>query len=566
MKLLDYAWNTATSVSQRDHNSLRLILDEELSYPLLSRDTRGYVIRLPVPRRVKGGFYMLHGLYFDEDETSWTSLWRLFKASLYHTSLHAAYSDFQSYSAWAKEKDLTASTFTVALIEDVKITMEAARRWQGLLSDIAYANYISSLRITNPDDIGNRPLRFATKLLTKVFGVCREAKDTSEEDFIVNNLAKGVTSLVRESINNKQQQSSLLLEAAQGVYTSLSKQGILREIPSLPYTEAHGKCSVFDSRLVEQDGESDNLIQSACHALGLEGTTHILEPAAVTVGEADEFRRETRTTEQSLNALRERYNGLIAPTKLDSVEIPKGDYGMFLRVRAAMSGPIRSIRDRLRQIRNVSDETPGHESGQVDTQAAIQVIASESVRSDIFQREEFVHKDEAWAILIDSSKSISTFAHEVKGIATCLAEVAKDLIPSRNRWGLFGFNNSLQIIKDFQEPYSIECKARIGGLTQQYSTLLPDAMLACYKALSAIPVDNRILMVVSDGYPTGYANIEKTLVSTVEKISKSGVLLMGVGADNPAIRDYFTVSCVLENPYQMMKFFAKSYLELSSMF
>ncbi|MBI2126371.1 MAG: hypothetical protein HYU02_03535 [Thaumarchaeota archaeon] len=54
---------------------------------------------------------------------------------------------------------------------------------------------------------------------------------------------------------------------------------------------------------------------------------------------------------------------------------------------------------------------------------------------------------------------------------------------------------------------------------------------------------------------TGYAEIEKNLISAVKQISKAGVLLMGVGADNPAIRDYFTVSCVLENPYQMMKFF-----------
>ncbi len=563
MKLLDYAWNTATSITRRDHHSLRLILDEDLVNPILASDSRGYVIKLPIPRRVNEGFYTLHGLYFDEDKTSWISSWRLFKASLYHTSLHAAYSNFQSYSAWAKGKDMAAATFSVSLIEDLKVTMEAARDWRGLLGDLAYANYISSLRVHHPDDIDSRAVRFATKLLLNVWGVGQRSRSPSEEDVIISDLIKGITSQVGQSVNKKQEDNSLLVQAIDAVYKSLLRQGTLKEIVALPYTEAHGKCSMFDSRLVEQE-KSKDIMQSACHTLGLERASH-LEQDPMTVGEAEEFQHVAKTTEQNLHKIKEKYNELIAPTRLDSVEIPKGDYGMFLRVRSGVAGPIRSIRDRLKIVKNVSDENPGHESGQIDVNAALQVVASGNVRNDVFQRDEMINKDEAWAILIDTSKSISTFAHEVKGIAACLSEVAKDLM-GKNRWGLFGFNNSLQIIKDFDEIYGIDNKARIGGITQQYSTLLPDAMLTCYKALSAVPVENKILMVVSDGYPTGYAEIEKNLISTVKQISKAGVLLMGVGADNPAIRDYFTVSCVLENPYQMMKFFAKSYLELSSMF
>ncbi|MCS4537951.1 MAG: hypothetical protein HYY67_03730 [Thaumarchaeota archaeon] len=564
MKLLDYAWNTATSISGRDHQNLRLLLDEDLVNPILSSDSRGYVIKLPVPRRVKEGFYTLHGLYFDEDRTSWLSSWRLFKASLYHTSLHAAYSNFQSYPDWAKGKDLTAATYSVSLIEDLKVTMGAARDWKGLLGDIAYANYISSLRVHDPDDIDSRALRFATKLLFKVWGVNHSTSDPSDEDIIVSNLSNEITQLVRQSVNTKQDDNSLLLQAVDTVYKAIMNQGTLREVISLPYAEAHGKCSIFDNKMVDREN-SKELMQAAYQTLGL-GTSLLTEQDTMAFGETEEFRHLTKATETSMKRIMEKYNELIAPTRLDSVEIPKGDYGMFLRARAVVSGAVRSIRDRLKLVRNASDENSGYESGQVDITAAIQVMASGTERNDVFTRDDIINKEEAWAILVDTSKSISTVAHEIRSITACLAEIAKDLMPAQNRWGLFGFNNSLQVIKEFKESYDIESKARIGGITQRNSTLLPDAMLACYKALAEIPVDNKILMVVSDGYPTGYSQIERNLVSTINQISKTGCLLMGVGVDNPAIQDYFTVSCVLESPYQMMKFFAKSYLELASMF
>jgi hypothetical protein len=43
-------------------------------------------------------------------------------------------------------------------------------------------------------------------------------------------------------------------------------------------------------------------------------------------------------------------------------------------------------------------------------------------------------------------------------------------------------------------------------------------------------------------------------------------MLMGVGIDSHAIEEYFTVNCVVSSPFQMMKSFVKSYLELSSLF
>jgi nitric oxide reductase activation protein len=172
-------------------------------------------------------------------------------------------------------------------------------------------------------------------------------------------------------------------------------------------------------------------------------------------------------------------------------------------------------------------------------------------------------KEEAWAILIDASKSTTSFAHETKGIATCLAEVASKMIKQHDQWAMYSFNNSIQIIKDFAEDYGIISKARIGGMTQRNSTLLPDAIQVAYKALSTREASVRILVVVSDGYPSGYNDIGKKLISVIKEVAKSGIFLMGVGVDSGAIKEYFPINCVLSSPYEMMKTFAKSYFEMS---
>ncbi len=218
-------------------------------------------------------------------------------------------------------------------------------------------------------------------------------------------------------------------------------------------------------------------------------------------------------------------------------------------------------------VKNVLDDEAGHDAGaQLDTQTVMQVMATNSDRTDVFEQLQPTYKDEAWVILVDASKSLSSFAQETRGIVTCLAEVATKLVRQRTQWAMFAFNNSIQIIKDFSEDYGITTKARIGGLSQGGTTLLPDALQVAHKALGTREAGAKILVVVSDGYPSGYNDIDKKLVSVIKGFSKSDIYLMGIGVDSGAIKEYFRVNCVLKSPYEMMKTFAKSYLELAYSF
>jgi hypothetical protein len=559
LNLLDYSWSLVTSVGKRDYDTFRLILDQDLGAPALTSDKAGMVLKLPAPRLDEKGFYSLHGLYFDADERAWSSLWKLYRASLYHGALHAAYSDFRQYAPWAKAKDLKTATFVVSLLEDYRITRKAMDEWPGIIPDIAYANYLSSLRVKNVDGIVG-PERAATKILLELWGVNHGLRRDEEEDREVRQLVSLARTGAEASVKGGPGLSKELLAAADAIYARLAKGGRLKEVPSFPYTESHGETSVFEGQVVEME-DPRSLEASALAALGLS------EPvASQDDAEARDVFNALRASESKLSKIRAKYEKYVSGTRLNGIEYPSGDYANFMRIRSALSGPIRNIRDQLRQVKNVLDETGGHESGQVDTQAAMQVVASGEMRSDVFLRDEPIHKNEAWAILLDASKSTSSFSHEVRGISTCLAEVAKDLIPVQSQWAMYSFNNSLQIIKDYDEGYTSETKARIGGIQQRNITLLPDAIKVAQNVLAQQPVDTKVLVVASDGYPTGYNGIEGELVSTVKSVSNSGTFLMGLGIDSHEIEEYFTVNCVVSSPAQMMKSFVKSYLELSSLF
>jgi len=527
------------------------------------------VVKLPAPKIVEERFYQLHGLYTDQDSTGWDMTWRNFRASLFHLSLHAAFSDFRGYAPWAKGKDVSAATFAVSLVEDVHIVIEARTKWPGALPDLAYASYLSALRLADPDDIDNSPLRLAAKLLLSSAGVFQSSGERllREEDTEVAGIDERVRIDVEEYVKNKSPENrALLAKAAQEIYTAVSERGSPSEIPYFPFTEAHGTCDLFDGKLLEHDqNKGEPLLRSALAKVGLNDDTTATD--SIFLSEAREILQGVEVANVRLGKIRAYFEGLIAPTRLDSVEFPPGDYGTFMRVRAELAGPIKNVRDQLMQVRNVLDDSSGFDAGaQLDTQAVMQVMATQSPRTDVFEQLQPMYKDEAWAILIDASRSTSSFAQETKGIATCLAEVATKLMRQRSQWAVFSFNNSIQIIKDFSEDYGMTTKARIGGLTQKSTTLLPDAIQVAHKALKTRESDARVLVVVSDGYPSGYNDIEKKLIAVIKELSKSSVFLIGVGVDSDAIKQYFPLNCVMSSPYELMKTFAKAYLELSTMF
>jgi len=238
------------------------------------------------------------------------------------------------------------------------------------------------------------------------------------------------------------------------------------------------------------------------------------------------------------------------------------DYSEYLRVRRRHSGPIRRILEELMKVKQAPDESYHEESGLVDVQSAIQIIASKRVRSDIFKRDELLEKSEAWAILIDSSLSLRFFEEGVKSITTCLAEVAKDLITAPDSWGLFAFDSRFQVIKDFHETYSNRSRAKMGGLRGEGVTLIPDAIELAARALIRTPQDVKLLLTVTDGSPVGYKGIDEELAEAVGRVKRSNIIPIMIVLGDRDVKKLVKTSFAADNAYDLMKRLVKIYLEL----
>ncbi len=354
------------------------------------------------------------------------------------------------------------------------------------------------------------------------------------------------------------------MKLADNMYKRLSRYSEPSEVPSLPYTEDHGMNSVFYEKLIPAEDEIQETLEPASIRLGSElkqddFRERLFENEVSQVFSTWESRR------RSQRRILENYEILGANTHFSSFEFPQKDYTDYLRRKTYLAGPIRRILNRLRLLKNLYGDDYRHETGILDLQEAIQVVASKSPRTDVFTLEELQSMVEAWAILVDASLSLNYFHGEVRGIVLCLAEVAKELLLDKTAWGVFAFSNKFYVVKDFSEVYTNRIRARIGGLEHSGLTYLPDGIMLAAEALKKRLEEAKVLVVVSDFFPSGYENIEEELKEKVRKIEKSGIGVIGIGVKSKAVENYFRVNCVVEDPYELMKKFSKAFIEYSAM-
>lgn len=562
MNFFDFAWSTAFQITKKTYNELKVLFHGDLKYPYLGKDDRGYVLHLVIPKRLNGNHVYFQGLRFNlQNPTHKKIIWYLFKASVYHLSLHALLSNFSVYLKWSRGKSINLATFVISAIEDVIITNYLKQSFQHVLPEIAYANTISFLRIKKAEELSNDMSRVMTSTLLgynvgKIKGNLSNGARTDVE---------AITSILHKIGENPTIDDRI--DAATKIYDALTTYGNVFEIPSLLYTESHGTNDLFYEQKIPTEEEIQQVLPEALIALS---------PETKDEEQRRSMLQNLRESEplQALNAWLERENSKLKilkgyieigkETKFEDFEFPTEDYVEFQRRREILGGPVRRILYRLRLLKNVGGEDFRQESGFVDLQEAIQVIASKSQRTDIFSREELQTREDAWSILIDASHSLSMFKGEVRGIALCLAEVAKQLILDQNSWGMYAFNTKFYVIKDFSEKFDTRVRARIGGLSHGGLTYLPDAILLAAQALTKRLEEARVLVVVSDFFPAGYEGAEEKLKENIKKIERMGVGIIGIGVNSRAVKQYIRNSCVVENPFDLMKKFTKAFMEYSS--
>jgi hypothetical protein len=361
----------------------------------------------------------------------------------------------------------------------------------------------------------------------------------------------------------------LLLEekisVANLIYAILRRCGGTSEVPSLLYVENHGGDSMFHGSDVPSEKDIKMNLENALlmlKAQARENPSRLTETSLDT--EISQIFSSWESKEKAEKKILESYKELESGSRFTCFKFPVENLSEYLRTKAALSSPIRRVLEKLRLYKNQSGEDYRHEVGLLDMQEAIQVIASKSRRTDVFMRDELQSRQDAWAILIDASRSLRSFTGEVRGIALCLSEVARDLFTNQNAWAQFAFSDKFYIIKDFSEIYSNRIRARVGGLEHGGMSYISDAMLLVAEALKRRSEELKLIVVVSDFFPSGYMDAEDRLTQCVRKIEKSGMGVIGIGVKSRAVKNYFKIACVVDNPYDLMKKFVQAFFEFSS--
>jgi len=586
LDLFEYVWLTSLQITKKNHDEIKILLRDDVTFPTLGKEKRGYIICLAKPKRRENGLVNYLGLLFDlNNEMHKRILWQTFKASVFHLSMHVAASNFEAYSEWSRDKNIDLATYVASMIEDASVRACLKTLWTPFINDIALANTISYIKMKPVHIISNPALRLMASVISNFsMGTIKgRASDKLRND--ADDLVSALNNI--DGIMQKELQKMAKLEQGQQLsqsicdlalkekialadlmYQKLQGYGQTSEVPSLFYAENHGGNSIFHGNdVVPLENEVNKNVENALNVLKTainedEASNGLMEKSIDT--EISQVFSAWEAKEAAQRKILETYRLLGSNLRFKSFEFPNDDFSEYMHAKTLLSSPIRRVLERLRLYKNQTGEDYRHEVGLLDMQEAIQVIASRSRRTDVFVRDELQTREDAWAILIDASHSLRFFTGEIRGIALCLSEVARELFTNQNAWGEFAFNDKFFILKDFSETYTNRVRARIGGLEHGGMTYIPDALLLAAEALKRRTEELKLLVIVSDFFPSGYLDAEDALTKCVKKIEKSGMGVIGIGVKSRAVKNYFQIGCVVDNPYELMKKFVQAFYEFSS--
>jgi len=579
LRLYESAWFTAYDLTMKEPGELRVLVRDSIPFPFLTRDKHGFVICLPNLKKLGDKQVGYQRMNFDlEDENHSQIIWSLFMSSICYLSLYTVASNVNAYAGYVEGKDEDAVLNAINIVEDVMINSYLKTFHRTFVPEIMFADAVSYLLLKPAEHIRNEGVRLATSILSlyKTGMIKGSLPKTMLKDVVnivgmLRALDKATVKAYSE-IKNKPDDSDkeapyvnddLKTKVFREIYGTLRKHSnVIPEVPSFLYMNHPTRTSIFYSNLEPPPEEKITaVLNEMTRKLGFKVNINLNRLKAEAAQNLWDWMSKERKKEKILA----KYKEIGADTRFKEFVFPPMDYAEFLRRKSAHSKTIRRITNRLAVYYNLTGEDFRRETGVIDLQQAIQVIASQSRRSDIFMEDTLRYRGQSWAILVDVSLSLEAFAGQVKDVILCLSEVSRKLFHDNRSLGIFAFDDKFYVIKDFTENHSRSVCARIGGIEHSGLTYLPDGIKTAAKALKKQYEESKILIVVSDGFPTGYKGVVEETKEQVKEALRSGLHVMGIGIDSEGVKDFFPMHCVVKTPYELMKKFVDTFFRYTSL-
>jgi hypothetical protein len=564
---IDYAW---ASSLQKDNTKVKILLDEKIDQPVLLGDDFGYTIKLPTVRAQNDGSITYLGLRFNGDNVGKSKVGRVFRASVMHLTVHTL-APFSKDRIVPNPKDGISTAFAKALVNDVYINAYIQAWYPDRFFDIAYANAMAYQKIKASDHIFTSSTKLMSALLTQFFVGSTKNSPGFEEEKVVAKLSSELNALKETYLGSiagdDVKLNDVFDEKVKVIKEALEPFGPFLEAPSFKHTENIGRNSIYSDVVAEMSVEDfEGLFVQSLMAMGGDVPTvdrieqlwrAEQEAEALQAFNSDRFQKERE--KKSLSKI-EPYMGL---TRFKGVAIPEEDYTQYLRAKTHVQGTSRRVLDILRSVYNYLDEEPRQEMGMLDLPAVIQSLAANKPCTDVFNLDMYLQPSFAWSLILDVSRSMQVKGEFGRGLAIAVAEAARELMTDPTSWTFFAFSDKFYIIKDNNESYSKRTRARIGGLNFDGLTYIPDAITIAGKMLAKRFEEQRVLVVVSDGWPYGYANMPIALKETVDSLIRKNVIVIGIGVETERMGNFFHLHSSIYTPKDLVKKFSTVYAHAS---
>jgi hypothetical protein len=567
MGFLEYALGLSF---QKDNLKTRIRVNPRFLKPILVKSEEGFDIDLPVPIALEEGKIRFLGSEFSADSVGKARVGRLFRACVFHLTAHTVISvSGGNFVPFQKRANVEA--FAESLVNDVWVNAYISSRHSDKLPDLAYANAFAFANMKAAGRIFNPSTRIMSALLSRVHMGTVKGKLSREEGNTVEQLTTRLNLLAKDilmSFNDKEVNvDETIREASDYLVQTIESYGPVLEAPCLPYTEQHGKSTVFVENEMPTDADVEVVFRKSMETYGgmslAEGLIDSLwkkESDAESCQAFDTWYSQRAREQRILEKLKENDEW----DSFKSVEFPEEDVTKYFRARALLSGGSRRLLDSLRVAQDALDEDPGKEMGQLDLSAVIQVLASKKPATDVFMKDEYLSKSFAWTILLDVSESMRIKSEFARAVSVCIAEATKELLMDSGSWTYFAFSDRFYVLKDASEAYSNRVRARLGGLRFGGLTYMPEAIQFAGSILAKRFDEQRFLIVISDGWPYGYPDINAKLSKTINALQKRGIIVIGVGVETDKMKDFFRLSSVILDAKDLIKDFARIYVNASA--
>ena len=554
---------------QKDNTKVKILQDETLEQPVLLSDNVGFTIKLPTVQIYDDGKKIRYlGLTFTGDSTGKSKVGRVFRASVMHLTLHTL-APFSKDRIVPNEKDSIVEAYAKSLVNDIYINAYVQSCYPDRFFDIAYANALAYQKIKSSGRIFTQSTKLMSALLTQLNVGVMKGSPGAEEEKTVNQIYTDLMALKDKfmgSIAGEEIKADKLFDEKISAISSLLEPfGPFLEAPSLKHTESVGRCSIYSNFETPQD-DFEGLFMQSLMAIGGDVPTvdHIeqiwrpeQEAEALQAFNSEHYQKER---EEKIIAKLQPYLGF---THFKSVSFPEEDYTQYLRARSLVQGASRRLLDILRSAFNYLDEDPRQEMGQLDLAAVIQSLAANKPATDVFNLDEYLQPSFAWSLIFDVSNSMQVKGEYGRALAIAVAEAAKELMMDATSWSFFAFSDKLYILKDSSESYSKRVKSRIGGLRFQGLTYIPDAITIAGKMLAKRFEEQRVLIVISDGWPYGYPNMPILLKECVDEMVRKNVIVIGIGVETDRMGNFFRLHSSIYTQKDLINKFGSVYSNAS---